>query len=129
MPKPLQCASFMLIVLAVAILITQAGPALGQGFPPPPGKPAIIEFARPLCPICKEMEGILLEVKARYREQLEIRFAYIEPDEYLFRKFHIIIVPTQVFLDADGKEVYRNEGKFPKDRLINKLKELKFIKE
>jgi thiol-disulfide isomerase/thioredoxin len=81
MPKPLQCASFMLIVLAVAILITQAGPALGQGFPPPPGKPAIIEFARPLCPICKEIEGILLEVKARYREQLEIRFAYIEPDE------------------------------------------------
>ena len=129
MPKPLQCAGFTLFVLAVAFLITQAGPARGQGFPPPPGKPAVIDFARPACPICKKMEGILLEVKARYRDQLEIRFAYREPDEYLFKKFRVIIVPTQVFLDASGKEVYRNEGIFPKDRLINKLKELKFIKE
>lgn len=117
------------LLAAFLIIAGQVGPAGSQGFPPPPGKPAIIEFARPLCPICKEMEGTLLEVKTRYRNQLEIKFAYVEPDEYLFKKFHIIIVPTQVFLDATGKEVYRNEGTFPKDRLLSKLKELQFIQE
>ncbi len=116
-------------LLAIVILACQAGPALGQGFPPPPGKPAIIEFARPLCPICKEMEKTLLEVKARYRDQLEIRFAYIEPDEFLFKQFHVIIVPTQVFLNASGQEVFRHEGLFAKEDLLKKLKELRFIQE
>ena len=120
------------LVLTAAVLIAlacQVGPAKGQGFPPPPGKPAIIEFARPLCPICKQMEEILLEVKARYRDQVEIRFAYIEPDEYLFKKFHIFIVPTQVFLDASGKEVYRHEGLISKEDVLKKISELRFIKD
>jgi thioredoxin 1 len=70
-----------------------------------------------------------LEVKARYRDQLEIRFAYIEPDEYLFKKFHIIIVPTQVFLDASGQEVYRHEGLISKEDILKKLRELRFIQD
>lgn len=118
-----------LSTLVVVILACLAGPARGQGFPPPPGQPALIEFARPLCPVCKEMEKILLEVKARYRDRLEIRFAYIETDEYLFKKFHIVIVPTQILLDASGQEIFRNEGMFPKEKLLEKLKEVKFIQE
>ncbi len=118
-----------LALLVIGVLTCRVGPSLSQGVPPPTGKPAIIEFARPLCPICKEMETILLKVKARYRDQLEIRFAYRGPDEYLFKKFHIVIVPTQVFLDTSGQEVYRNEGIFPEEKLLKKLKELKFIRE
>lgn len=118
-----------LTLFALVVAACLAGPARCQGPLPPPGKPAIIEFARPLCPICKEMEGILLEVKARYRDHLEIRFAYIEPDEYLFKKFRISIVPSQVFLDASGQEVFRHEGLLTKEALLDKLRELRFIKE
>ncbi len=117
------------LFLMVAILACQVAAALGQGFPPPPGKPAIIEFARPACPVCRAMEKILLDIKARYRDRLEIHFAYIEPDEYLFKKFGITIVPTQVFLDAAGREVYRHEGLFPEEELTRKLRELQFIRE
>ncbi|MDI6854678.1 MAG: thioredoxin domain-containing protein [Deltaproteobacteria bacterium] len=118
-----------LVLLATGILTCWVDPSPGQTLSPPPGKPTIIEFSRPLCPICKEMEAILLEVKARYRDQLEIRFVYRDPDERLFKEFHIIFVPTQVFLDASGKEVYRNEGIFPKEKLLEKLKELRFIRD
>jgi hypothetical protein len=41
----------------------------------------------------------------------------------------VAIVPTQVFLDPAGKEVFRHEGVFPKDQLIQKLRELKFIRD
>jgi thiol-disulfide isomerase/thioredoxin len=122
-------AKLALGALVIVLLTCQAGPALGQGFPPPPGKPAIIEFARPLCPICKEMEGVLLEIKARYRDRLEVRFAYRETDEYLFKKYGIVIVPTQVILDAAGREVYRHEGLFPQEDLIRKLGELRLLQE
>jgi thioredoxin 1 len=115
--------------MAVVILTSQTGTALGQGFPPPPGRPAVIEFSRPLCPLCKEMETILLEVKALYRDRLEVQFAYRETDEYLFKKYRIVIVPTQVFLDADGREVYRHEGLFPKEDLLRKLRELKLVRD
>lgn len=117
------------ILLIAGVLVCGVGSGFSQGLQALAGKPAIIEFARPLCPICKEMETILLDVKARYRDQVEIHFAYRDPDEHLFKKYRIVIVPTQVFLDASGQEVYRNEGIFPKEKLIEKLKELKFIRE
>lgn len=102
---------------------------MGQGLLLPEGKPAIIEFARPSCPVCKTMEKILLEVKARSRGHWELHFAYIEPEEYLFKKFGVTIVPTQVFLDASGREVYRHEGLMSKEELIKKLQELQFVQE
>ena len=37
------------------------------------------------------------------------------------------LIPTQVFLDASGKVVDRHIGALPKEEVIKKLKELKFI--
>jgi thioredoxin 1 len=116
-------------VLAVVIMTFPGGPAWSQEFLPPPGKPVIIEFSRPLCPLCKEMEAILLKIKARYRDRLEVHFAYRETDEQLFKKYRIVIVPTQVFLDAAGREVHRHEGLFPQEDLLRKLRELELVPE
>jgi hypothetical protein len=41
----------------------------------------------------------------------------------------VVIVPSQVFLDPAGQEVYRHEGVFKKEDLIQKLRELKFIRD
>jgi thioredoxin 1 len=38
------------------------------------------------------------------------------------KKYKIRLIPTQVFLDKDGKEFFRHEGFFPKDDLITVLK-------
>jgi hypothetical protein len=44
-------------------------------------------------------------------------------------KYKVMLVPTQVFLDAGGNEVSRHIGLFPEAELVQKLKELKFIQE
>jgi thioredoxin 1 len=75
------------------------------------------------------MEAILLEVKAQYRDRVDVRIFYMETDAHLFRNFRVTIVPSQVFLDASGQEVFRNEGVFPKEELVKKLRELRFIQE
>jgi hypothetical protein len=54
---------------------------------------------------------------------------YIDEAEPTFRRYKVVIVPTQVFLDTSGKEVYRHEGIFKQAALIQKLRELKFIRD
>ena len=63
-----------------------------------------------------------------YPGQFAVHRMYIDEEEHAFRRYRVAIVPTQVFLDANGKEVFRHEGVFPKEKLIEKL-QLKFIKE
>ena len=115
-----------MVILGVALLC-QALPAGGQGPTPATSRPVILEFARKLCPICKKMEQVLKEVQAQYPGQLEVKLVYIDEEEYLFRRYKISIVPTQVFVDAAGKEVFRHENLIPREKLVEKLRELKFI--
>ena len=95
----------------------------------PSGKPAIYEFSRALCPVCAKMAAILKEVQARYGDQVEVRILHIETDEGLFNQYRVSFVPTQIFLDGSGREVFRNEGFFSKEEIVGKLKELGYIKE
>jgi thioredoxin len=94
---------------------------------PDPGKPALYDFGRGMCIPCKEMEKVLAAVKSDYGDQVEVRLVLMEKHDDLFKQYKIMLVPTQVFLNADGKEVARHIGAWSKDEVVGKLKELKFI--
>jgi thioredoxin 1 len=114
--------------LVLAILVCGLLPAAwGQGPPPRQPKPAILEFSRTACPICRRMEDVLLQIKKAYGSQVEVRILHVETAEPQYRYYQIVIIPTQVFLDASGKEVFRHEGEISREGLAQKLKELKFI--
>lgn len=108
--------------LAWQPLPAQAGAAPSQG------KPAVYDFGRGMCIPCKEMEKVLAAIKSEYGDQVEMRLVMLEKNEDLFKQYKIMLVPTQVFLDAEGKEVDRHMGAWSKDQVVNKLKELKFIR-
>ena len=104
-----------------------AGP--GPGDDGPHVLPKILEFDRKFCPICQASERVILAVKGRYPGQFDVEKLYIDEAEALFRRYKVAIVPTQVFLDAAGQEVGRHEGVFKPDALIQKLRDLKFIRD
>ncbi len=108
-------------VLAWQPLPALAGPAPSQG------KPALYDFGRGMCIPCKEMEKVLGDIKGEYGDQVEVRLVMMEKNEDLFKQYKIMLVPTQVFLNAEGKEVSRHIGAWSKDEVVSKLKELKFI--
>jgi thioredoxin 1 len=95
--------------------------------PPTESHPTILEFSREYCPMCAYMEKTLKQLKAKYGDKIEVRILYYDPDDKLFKQYKVVFVPTQVFLDASGKEVFRQTGVFTLYELEKKLKQLKLI--
>jgi thioredoxin 1 len=117
----------LMLLLVIGIWLSPVLPTLAQGPAPPQSLPELLEFDRKYCPICRASELVILSVKDQYPGQFVVRKLYVDEDEYLFRRYRVVFVPTQVFIDPAGKEVYRHEGVFKKEELIGKLRELKFI--
>ncbi len=119
--------NILTLLLAGWMWLTPVLPPLAQGPAAPKALPVLLEFDRKFCPVCHASELVILAVKDQYPGKFVVRKLYIDEDESLFRRYKVVIVPTQVFLDAAGQEVYRHEGVFKKEDLIRKLRELKFI--
>ncbi|MFZ5451172.1 MAG: thioredoxin domain-containing protein [Thermodesulfobacteriota bacterium] len=114
-----------LLFLAQVVVITF--PGLAQSAAPTPGRPALYEFGAGYCFSCKEMEKVMAALKPVYSSQMEFRMVYADKEKDLFQQYKIMLIPTQVFLDASGKEVARHIGPLTKEEVIQKLKDLKFI--
>jgi thioredoxin 1 len=91
--------------------------------------PKILEFDRKFCPVCQASERVILAVRDRYPGQFEVEKLYIDEADAVFRKYKVAVVPTQVFLNGSGQEVARHEGVYKEEVLIQKLRELKFIRD
>jgi thioredoxin 1 len=88
-------------------------------------KVTFIELGSVRCIPCKKMQPIMEEIKKEYKGQVQVIFYDVWTSEgkpYAY-KYKIRLIPTQVFLDKDGKEYYRHEGFFPKDELVKVLKQ------
>jgi thioredoxin 1 len=118
----------LLFLLAGVLMVCQPRPTQAQASIAAQGKPAIYDFGRGMCYSCIEMGKILDSVKAKYGKQVEIRLIMAEDNQAAFKQYKIMLIPTQVFLDASGKEVFRHIGLFPEKDLVAKLKALNFIK-
>ena len=118
----------LLGVIIGLMFLCQTIPGLGQSASGAASKPALYDFGRGECVPCKEMEKILASIKSKYGDQIEVRLVMVEKDKELFQKFKIVGIPTQVFLDASGKEVERHMGIYAENDLVKKLQDLKFIK-
>ena len=95
----------------------------------PSGKPFIYEFASKFCPYCWELAEILQDIEKQYPGQISVQPYYIETSEHLFKEYGVSVTPTLIFFDASGRQVYRHEGLFPRDKILSKLKELRFIRD
>jgi thioredoxin 1 len=102
-------------------------PAVADGPGAPKGKPALYEFGAGYCASCKEMAKVMAELTTSHSDQVEFRMIYVDKEKPLFEQYKIMLIPTQVFLDASGKEVDRHMGVLTKEEVLKKLKELKLI--
>ena len=85
---------------------------------------AFIEIGAARCIPCKAMQPIMKEVAEEYKGQVKVVFhdVWTPQGKMDAGKYNIRVIPTQVFLDKNGKEYFRHEGYFPKEELIKVLK-------
>jgi thioredoxin 1 len=114
-------------LVAGFLMVWQVMPVQAQGSTPPKGKPALYEFGAHWCIPCKEMKQVMADLKASHGDQVEFRMIYVDEEKPLFGQYQIVAIPTQVFLNAEGKEVERHLGALSKEEVLQKLRELKFI--
>lgn len=88
-----------------------------------------IELGSVNCIPCKAMQPVMKSVEEKYGAQIRIIFYDVwKPEQAGFGKqYNIRLIPTQVFLDANGKELMRHEGFFP-EKDINAFLQSKGLK-
>lgn len=82
------------------------------------GLPVLLELGSPKCPPCRQMTPILNQLNAEYAEKFEIRYIDVWQDRAAGSKYGIRKIPTQIFLDRNGKEVFRHVGFYSKKDIL-----------
>ncbi len=86
-------------------------------------KVTFIELGADRCIPCKKMQPIMKEIAAEYAGKIQVVFYDVWKDPAPARKYGIQLIPTQVFVDPQGKEIFRHVGLFPKEDILMMLKE------
>lgn len=84
-------------------------------------KPTItfIELGSVNCIPCKKMKPVMKSIEQKYGDAVNVIFydVWTEEQKPYAKKYGVQLIPTQVFLDENGKEFFRHQGFFPEDEI------------
>jgi len=86
--------------------------------------PRLVDFGATKCIPCKMMAPILDDLKKTCAGKIDVQFIDVWENQAAGSQYGIRIIPTQIFYDATGKELFRHEGFFSKEDILAKWKEL-----
>ena len=112
---------FLIVILAALNIIAQDTKV----------KPKVtfVELGSVNCIPCKQMQPVMKSIEEKYSEQVKVIFYDVWKDDQkkYAQQYGIELIPTQVFLDENGKEFFRHEGFYP-ELEIDKLLKTKGLK-
>lgn len=85
------------------------------------GKPVVAEFGSVSCVSCREMKPILAELQRSHGERLTVVDIDVLKERQYLARYRIQLMPTQVFFDAQGREIGRHMGKISGDEILARL--------
>lgn len=119
----------LVAMLAVSACSAKTDPA------PSPASPAdsvatvetqqvtFLELGSKTCIPCKMMQPILKAIEKQYAGKVKVEFHDLADDREIGKKFQVRVMPTQIFLDAEGREFFRHEGFYPQEEIAKMLDE------
>jgi thioredoxin 1 len=85
--------------------------------------PRLVELGG-TCVLCKMMQPTLDELSREYAGKLQVDILDVLENPDIGTEYGVQILPTQIFFDASGKEIFRHEGFLPKEDVLAKWREL-----
>jgi thioredoxin 1 len=87
-------------------------------------KVTFVELGSVRCIPCQKMQPLMKAIEEKYGNQVKVVFYDVwTPEGKPYAKiYNIESIPTQVFLDENGKEFFRHVGFFEEEELVKVLK-------
>jgi thioredoxin 1 len=87
------------------------------------GMPVFVDFGKTSCKPCKMMVPVLDKLAKQYKGKMEVVFVHVDEERDYALKMGVVMIPTQILLDKNGREVSRHVGYIPVEdceKMINK---------
>jgi len=91
---------------------------------PVKGMVTMIDLGRKTCTQCKMMAPILEKLEKEYRGKATIVFINLLEDPEQQYVYRLKALPTQIFFNPEGKEVYRHVGFMSEKDIVAQLKKM-----
>lgn len=122
-PSSLRC-----VIAALSFFALAAGglPAADEAAAPSakPSLPRLVDLGAGKCIPCKQMKPILEDLAHNYATRFETIFIDVWENRDEGQHYGIRMIPTQIFFDASGRELFRHEGFMAKKDILAKWREL-----
>lgn len=115
--------SFLLLTILAATTLSQAE-EMGKSLPaniPVKGMATLVDLGANTCIACKLMAPILDELQKDYKGRAAVVFIDVWENRGQIGKFKVLSIPTQIFYNKEGQEVYRHMGFLSKESIRKKL--------
>jgi thioredoxin 1 len=113
--------------LLLLVIFTRP-PVLFAAAPPPEvpvkGMVTMVDLGAKKCIPCKMMAPILEKLEKVYAGRAAIVFLDVWEDPKPAHRFGIQGIPTQIFFDREGREVYRHAGFLSEEEIVRRLKDM-----
>ena len=91
---------------------------------PAKGMVSLIDLGATACIPCKMMAPIMVKLEKDYHGKAAIVFIDVWKDKSQAKRFKIRAIPTQIFFDKEGKEVFRHIGFMSEKAIVEQLKKM-----
>ncbi len=128
--KRVYTVALVLVVLAASTIFPPEGAPLLFAEPgkapdvPVKGMVTMLDLGAKSCIPCKMMAPIMEKLEKDYKGKAAIIFIDVWKDPDQSKRFGIRAIPTQIFYDKEGKEVYRHEGFMSENAIVTQLKDM-----
>ena len=84
--------------------------------------PRLVDLGADKCIPCKKMAPILAQLKEEFKGIVNVEFIDVWQNPGAGEEYGIKLIPTQIFYDAEGDEVFRHEGFFSREEILEQFK-------
>lgn len=118
-------AILLVVCVAAVILIFKPGSS-GEpaGEVAMTGLPKLLDLGAETCVPCKQMMPILAQLSEDYKDVFTVEVINIHQQGDAAEKYGVSLIPTQIWFDSDGNELFRHTGFIAKDAILAKWREL-----
>ncbi len=109
--------ALVLLLAAPAVARAADGSAAPTAAAAPQALPRLVDLGAGKCIPCKKMAPIIEALRKDYAGIVDVVFVDVWKDPDAGKPYGIRLIPTQVFFDRAGKEVFRHEGFFSREQI------------